>query len=144
MTAMDFEVLAKEFLKNMIMLQKAGHQRVIQEGIQGESIVLHHIGKHKEIIPGHISDAMGVSSARVAAVLNSLESKGLITREIDSGDRRRIIVKLTPKGAEQAEEQHKRHVRLVSSVLTELGEHDAKEYVRITGKLAEVLSNLRD
>ena len=141
---MDFEVLAKEFLKNMIMLHKARHQRFTQEGIQGESIVLHHIGKHKEIIPGHISDAMGVSSARVAAVLNSLESKGLITREIDSGDRRRIIVKLTPKGAEQAEAQRKKNMELISSILTELGEHDAKEYVRITGKLAEVLSDLRD
>jgi len=141
---MDYENLAKEFLKNLHLLQRAGHQRFFQEGIQGEAIVLHHIGKHDEVIPGQISDAMGVSSARVAAVLNSLESKGLVTREIDVGDRRRIIVKLTPKGAERAEEQHKKNLETMSGVLSELGERDAKEYVRITGKLADILSNFRN
>ncbi|MDR0334658.1 MAG: MarR family transcriptional regulator [Methanomassiliicoccaceae archaeon] len=141
---MDYGDLALEFLRNMHALQKAGHQRFIQEGIQGEAFVLHHIGRHDEIIPGHISDAMGISSARVAAVLNSLEGKGLITREIDSGDRRRIIVRLTPKGHEHEEAQRNRNIELLKGLLMQLGEDDAKEYVRITGRLAEVLSNIRD
>jgi DNA-binding MarR family transcriptional regulator len=143
MNDMDYEDLANEFLRNMQSVQKAGSQRFIQEGVQGEAIVLHHIRKHGEMIPGHISDAMGISSARVATVLNGLEAKGLITREIDSGDRRRIIVRLTSNGSEYAEEQRKRHVGMIRDILMQLGEHDAKEYVRITGRLAEVLSNLR-
>jgi len=139
---MNYEELAKDFLKSMHEVQKARHQKFLQEGIQGESIILYHIRKHSEVIPGQISDAMGISSARVAAVLNSLEGKGLITREIDSGDRRRIIVKLTPKGCEQAEEQRKRNIEMIKDILMRLGETDAKEYVRITGRLAEVLSDL--
>jgi DNA-binding MarR family transcriptional regulator len=140
---MDYDKLAKEFLESMHSVQKAGHQKMIREGTQGEAVILHFIRKHSGIIPGEISDAMSISSARVAAVLNSLEGKGLITREIDSGDRRRIIVKLTEKGAEEAELLFRRNVELVSELLKRLGEADAKEYVRITGRLAEELSDTR-
>ena len=140
---MDYEELAKELLEGMHALQKAGHQKLIREGIQGESVILHFIRKHDTTVPGDISDAMGISSARVAAVLNSLDGKGLITREIDGGDRRRIIVKLTEKGTIEAEEQQKRNIKLIACALAGLGEQDAKEYVRITGRLASSLSEHR-
>jgi DNA-binding MarR family transcriptional regulator len=140
---MDYEELAKELIRNMRAAKAASRHMPIQDENPGESIILYCIKKREWIVPSEISDAIGVSTARVATVLNGLEEKGLITREIDSGDRRRIIVKLTQKGAERAEEQHREHIENIKSILSSLGEEDAKELVRIFGKLAEVLSKVR-
>jgi DNA-binding MarR family transcriptional regulator len=138
---MDYNELAKELLRNMQSVRRAKHQRYVEEGVRGEAFVLNCIKECKDgIVPGNISDIAGLSSARVAAVLNTLENKEMITREIDSGDRRRIIVRLTQKGTEHAEEQEKGYIEALGNVLMSLGEDDAKEYVRLTGRMAEVLS----
>ncbi|MCL2032947.1 MAG: MarR family transcriptional regulator [Methanomassiliicoccaceae archaeon] len=119
-------------------------QKRVQEGIGSEAFILHCINENQgRTVPSQISDEMGISSARVATALNSLEDKGLITREIDVGDRRKIIVKLTPKGRDHVEEWHKKLLEKLTNVLMQIGEEDAKELVRITGKLTEVLSKPR-
>ena len=140
---MDYEKLASELMTIMKPEHRAKWYRLIQEGIQGEAFVLSLIKeKGGEAVPGMISCTMGMSSARVAATLNSLENKGMITREIDGADRRRIIVRITQKGIDRTEEQQKRHAELVTRILKELGEHDAIEYVRITARLAEAFSGI--
>jgi len=140
---MIYYELAKEFFQKMQLMQKSGLQRQINEGTHGEAFALHCIKeKQDETVPSGISTAMGISTARVAAALNSLESKGFITREIDLDDRRRIIVRLTPKGRDIADEQEKFFVNMITNVLMGLGEQDAKDYVRITGRLAEVFQKL--
>jgi DNA-binding MarR family transcriptional regulator len=137
---MDYNDLAKELLRNMQSVRKAKHQRYVEEGARGEAFVLNCIKECRDgVVPGNISDTAGISSARVAAVLNCLENKSMITREIDSNDRRRIIVKLTQKGTEHAEEQEKRYIEAMENILRLLGEDDAREYVRLTGRMAEVL-----
>ena len=138
---MDYDELAIEFIRNMRAVGTAKRKRFIQEGIHGEAVILNFIKDRDGVVPGQISEALGITSARVAAALNSLEDKGLVTREIDSADRRRIIVNLTSKGRKLAEEQWKRHMEQIRDVLMMLGEQDAKEYVRILGKLAEILSD---
>ena len=140
---MDYNGLAKEFMQDMRSAGE-GYRKFLKESFRGESSVLSYIRKKQgEVVPSNISDALGISSARVTAILNSFESKGLITREIDSGDRRRIIIRLTPEGIEYAEEQRRKKTEMIKDILMLLGEHDAKEYVRITGKLVEVLSEFR-
>ena len=89
-------------------------------------------------MPREISHEMGISSARIAGTLNGLERKGLITRQIDTSDRRRILVDLTPKGKTLVEERRQEALERVTKMFSKLGEHDAREYVRITAKLAEV------
>jgi DNA-binding MarR family transcriptional regulator len=138
---MDYDDLAKEFIKNMHAIQAAGSKESIQDGFRGEVFVLHFIKKSQgKIAPGDISSAIGVSSARVATALNSLEDKGMITRRIDSEDRRKIIVELTPKGAEYVEDHKCKQIEKIKNILMSLGEEDSKEFVRLIGRLAEVLS----
>jgi DNA-binding MarR family transcriptional regulator len=72
--------------------------------------------------------------------LNSLEEKGLITRRIDSDDRRKIIVEITPKGTEHIENLHREATENLKRLLMTIGEKDSKEFVRILGRLSEVLS----
>ena len=140
---MDYNGLAEEFLESMRAIGMAKRQRCIQEGVQGEASVLYLIKENEEVIPSIISESLNISSARVAAALNSLDSKGLITREISGSDRRKIIVKLTPEGKEHAEKQRRDNIEQVKGILMMLGENDAKEYIRILGKMAELLSAVR-
>ena len=143
---MDYTELAKEFLR-MLQNRKAGAhgdlQEHFQEGTRGESFILHRIIEKGELVPGELSGAMGVSSARVAAALNNLERKGFITREIDLNDRRRIIVKPTAAGAEFAERTQITHVGMFAQILSLLGEDDAREFVRIMCKLMDAFSKLK-
>ena len=142
---MDYNELATELMQKMYALRQARPQKQIDESMQGEHFVLHLISFHqRSVLPSEISNRMGISSARIAAALNSLERKGLITRKIDISDRRRILVDLTPEGKAMADEQHQKAMETLRNTLRQLGENDAREYVRITGRLAELASKYKD
>jgi MarR family transcriptional regulator, organic hydroperoxide resistance regulator len=135
---MDYTRLAQEFMGIMNQLRRRGPQKQISDSMHGEIFVLHYISQHEDnVIPSEISNEIGISTARVAATLNSLESKGLITRKIDVNDRRRILVEMTPSGKEQVEKHFQMIMNTTTKMLEYLGEQDAKEYVRIMRKLAE-------
>ena len=139
---MDYSNLANELLEKMHSFRRAKPQKSIDESLQGEAFVLHYLAQHGEgVLPGEISNEMRVSSARIAQTLNNIEKKGWITRQIDTNDRRRILVNLTPEGKTAAEKHHQAISNLAIKILSMLGEHDAKEYVRIMGRLAELLPN---
>lgn len=135
---MDFESLANEFMEVMHRSRGKNVQKQVNDSLQGENFVLAYISEHEgNVIPSGISNAMGTTSARVAATLNSLEGKGLITRRIDVEDRRRILIDLTDAGREQVQKQNQMMMRFVTNMLQYLGEDDAKEYIRILKKLSE-------
>ena len=142
---MDYKELALEFMQKMYKLRQARPQKQITESMHGEHFILQFIAFHKgSVLPSEISNEMGISSARIAATLNSLERKGLIVRQIDISDRRRILVDLTSEGKALAEEHHQEAMEMLTKVLSSLGEHDAREYVRITGRLAETAPQFKE
>ena len=138
---MDYSALAEELLEKMQLLHKAKSQRDISDALQGEAFVLSYIARQGGgVLPGEIGHVMDVSSARIAQTLGSIEKKGWVTRRIDPGDRRKIIVKLTPEGRAEAEKHRRAVTGLAVEMLRLMGERDAAEYVRITGKLADAVS----
>ena len=135
---MDYAELAETLIKKMHAFHKARSQKSIFGALQGEAFVLKYISLRDEgVLPGEISNEMDVSSARVAAALNKLEDKGFITRKIDKNDRRKILVEITQEGRRLAEKHQKVIVEEVADMLRYLGEDDAREYIRILGRLAE-------
>lgn len=142
---MDYAKLAEEFLQKIYRLSKSSTHKEINDSMQGEIFALQYIAFHKGAVqPSEISNMTHVSSARVAATLNSLESKDLITRRIDSSDRRRILVELTPNGKQEAEKYFQMILKKVTEMLSGLGEYDATEYVRIIGRLSEINTKCRE
>ncbi|MCL2153435.1 MAG: MarR family transcriptional regulator [Oscillospiraceae bacterium] len=139
---MDYIKLATALFNDMGSVRRVNSQKSINESLHGEAFVLHYIAKRGgDVQPGEIGSEMNVSTARIATALNSLEKKGLITRQIDTTNRRHILVGITPDGKRTAEEHQKFVLENVAQMLELLGEQDAKEYVRITRKLAELLRN---
>ena len=137
---MNYSLLALELLQKMQTIHRARPQKYIDEALRGEVFVLRYIAGHgDEALPGEIGNEMNVSSASIAQTLNSMEKKGLLTRRIDPNDRRRILVRLTRNGKYAANKHHSNAIELAAKMLDLLGEEDAREYVRITGKLADIV-----
>ena len=143
---MNYIALAEEVLKKMFLLKRCRPHKHLSESMHGESVILRFLSETEEmgVIPSEISNEMQISSARIATTLNSLERKGLITRQIDVADRRRILVSLTQAGKEHAQHDIERIVSMTADMLRFLGERDAAEYVRITGRLAEMAFPLHE
>lgn len=138
---MNYEELARELFNNMEKLHRSKPQKNITGSMEGEKSILRFLSfnRDKDVLPGDISEELNISSARVAAALNRLEEKGLVTRSIDPEDRRRFIVSLTEKGKSETEIHAKKMMERVVTLLKELGEHDAVEYVRIMGRVADIM-----
>lgn len=131
--------LAKQFVCNSYRFRRHTQQKKVDETMQGEAFVLVYAKMRNGcILPSEIGNEMNISSARIAAVLNSLESKGLITRKTDPNDRRRVPVELTQKGKALGEQYYHMILGVTTRMLSALGEHDARELVRITGRLADL------
>ena len=138
---MDYRELATELMQKMFLMNRARPHKEITEAMHGESFVMRYLAHQNDcVLPSEISKVMGISSARIAAALNSLEKKGMITRQIDPEDRRRILITLTSEGRALGIEQQQEILEKFAKMLSQLGEHDAKEYVRIAGRLAEFAS----
>lgn len=92
--------------------------------------------------PRDLSDVLQVSTARIAAMLNSLEKKGYIERTPDLTDRRKIIVTITPTGLQFSNQHHANMKLSIERMLAALGETDAKEYVRLIGRILDVVADI--
>lgn len=101
--------------------------------------VLDFLLKHDgQALPGKMGEAMCVSSARTAAVLNALERKGDILRLPDEADHRRVRVVLTEEGRKRIQRVHEDAHQSVKAILTELGDQDAAEFLRLLKRLVTV------
>jgi DNA-binding MarR family transcriptional regulator len=61
------------------------------------------LDRHGRMTAGQLATAARLTSGAVTAVLDRLESAGLVQRVRDRGDRRRVLVETTPRVAELAE-----------------------------------------
>ena len=90
--------------------------------------------------PTEISEAMRSTKGRVSAILNSLEKKGFIDREIDKDNRRNIIVTLTDSGREYVTNELQECYKIVSHVFEELGEKDSRKFVELTERVFHLMN----
>ena len=110
---------------------------------RGELCLLMHLKRQSDLVlPSELSEAMSVSTARVARLLKTLEDRALIQRSIDPTDRRRIIVKLTEEGERYLEAVYARTHKRASAVIEALGAEDTEAFIRIAEKIVDVSRSL--
>lgn len=78
--------------------------------------------------------------AHASLVVGELAKAGLVDRDHDPRDRRRIIVTLSETGAPAVAEMRRRHAGPVAGFLNELDDRQAEEFI---GNLARLLAHLR-
>lgn len=141
---MDYKALAAELeTYHMRMHHKKSKQKLSNLTHGGEMLTLRLIVSFKTpVSPGELSLGCGVSTARIATTLKSLENKGYILRETDREDRRRTCVTATDLGRRISESFEAKRAAGLERMLRELGERDAAEYVRLTGRVSEIMSDM--
>lgn len=133
---MDYYELAGRLIDLRAKAPRNKMDRSISQMGQGEVFVLNYLSANgNEAYPKDISKAVRLTTARIAAILKSLEKQDLITKTKDSLDHRQAIVTLTEKGITIVEERRAALLQSTAKILEALGEDDAKAYVRIQEKL---------
>lgn len=138
---MDYETLAREFLGKAVEFCRFPEKRELGSFATGEVVALSFLNVRGETRPSELCRVLGVTTARTANLLKSLEAKGLVERAPDSEDGRRVIVRITADGKVRAERAFGEVLGAVRKQLELLGEEDARAFVRIFGRVIENIRN---
>lgn len=92
-----------------------------------------------EVIAGDLAKNMGVSTARIAALLNKMEKSGLVKRNGSAKDARKTVVCITPEGREIANGIREKVIAKVELLLDRVGKEDLEEFLRISLKIKTAL-----
>jgi DNA-binding MarR family transcriptional regulator len=97
-------------------------------------------GKCCSSVMGEIRDELNVSKPAISGLMSSLEKKGLVTREIDKSDRRRVDVGLTPDGKDAISKAKAYHSELLEDAIQTMGEDKAHELIKLLNLFSDSLS----
>lgn len=138
---MDYEEMAEELIKMRLSKPQVKLERDVSKLMKGELLALGYlIEHHNHAYPKDLSREMLSSTARIAAMLNNLEKKGLITRQVDPKDNRQIVVSLTPEGIKTCCNYQDQLKQQIIYLFEQLGPEDAKEYLRLQKKVLAIYS----
>lgn len=133
---MYYEILAEKLLMIRAKSLHTRYDKAQSKLEQGTAFALNYLYmQERDLHPKDISDGLGVSRARIAALLNHMEEQGLVTRESDTEDNRRIIVTLTEHGRKKIQDIRKQVLFETAKMLEAIGPEDAQEYIRISEKI---------
>lgn len=115
---------AKEtFAQEGLSLLQAEVLRLVKEGIQVPS----RIAEHLEVLPSQVSH-----------LLASMEEAGLLRRQPDPEDRRRVLLHLTPKGEAVQKRLQEAWLRAYGQHLARLSPEELNLFRNLLHKLTEV------
>lgn len=136
---MDYLKLAEDLFNAKRRMVNISDFRKFVNPNDGESFVLEYLNEKGHMVsPKQISEAMGVSSARIATILNQLAEKKMIRRKPNPRDNRYIVVELLAAGNQQRQENKHKFNQCAARFLEALGEEDAADYVRLQNKIADI------
>ena len=121
---------------------------------QGEYLVLRNIrlsdsgvsagGMRGHIKAAALSDILELSRPSITRILNALELRGFITRNIDKEDRRSVSIELTEAGIEALEKANRELLSIAVRLVDSLGDADTDKLIELVDKLAEIYKGMLD
>jgi DNA-binding MarR family transcriptional regulator len=86
--------------------------------------------------PAELAEKAGVARATITGLVDTLERDGLVTRRHDSGDRRMMLIHLTPRGQATLDGILPGHFKQMAEQMAPLSENERRTLVRLLNKLA--------
>jgi len=140
---MTFAEEAEQELIRVMVKHRHGAFSRIEKSHQGEVMVIKYLDALNEATsPKQLAEALNLSSARIAALLGTLEKKGLVIRNMDPNDRRRISVNLTECGKTAAKTEKKEMREKVIKIFNQMGEEDTVKFVELVTKFVDYSQKL--
>lgn len=131
----------REMQKEMKTLCKTDNwqrlMHLLDEGYKGMFVIMRILSESDgNVSAGDLAREMNVSTARIARALNTLEGKGFIKRESETGDARKVIIKLTAQGESALEERKKKVEKMIEPMFEKL---TGEEVVKLFSLLKKLL-----
>ncbi|MCH5204244.1 MAG: winged helix DNA-binding protein [Oscillospiraceae bacterium] len=131
---------AQELLHKMRSCRPRTFFGKIDESRRGVGFVLVHLEKtDHEVIAGELARELNVSTARIAALLKTMEKNGLIIRERSAADARHTVVKITKAGTDYVERLREQILAETVMLIEKVGKAELEEFIRISNKIREAL-----
>lgn len=103
---------------------------------QGDVLfTLRRAGPPYRLSPGELTANLLVTTGTMTNRIDRLEARGLVRRLPHPGDRRSVVVELTPEAVELVDRAIERHVASEQEMIAPLSERDRAELRRILRKL---------
>jgi DNA-binding MarR family transcriptional regulator len=102
----------------------------------GGAVLLEHVAKGVKH-PKELAQLLETVPPVISALLGELEGKGLIQRQIDPGDKRRVQLTLSKEGKKLHEKIRERSMALGGERLSRLSEKELASLITIFRKLLE-------
>ena len=121
-----------------ILFQIVGNKKnaSLIESLRGENAVLTWLVRQEEDVhPGDLAEKLSLVPGRMTDILKTLEKKGMIRRERDPEDRRRVLVRITPKGARSVTERREQIRVQYSGLYEALGLNDTVKLIELLHKV---------
>lgn len=141
---MIYMELARQLAEIDMKVMKNSEYKRMTDTIRGEGVLLSYLVCHNNMAtPSELSEALDVSTARIAVLLNKMEKKGLLERQRHPDNKRNTIVKLLPKGEKLHKENEETFNLYVMGFFEHIGKEKAQLFVQLQGELAEYMMTKR-
>lgn len=124
-------------VKKLFALGKKEDEKFHPRPLQVEIITYLIENKDKTIYQKDIEEKLKISKAAVSDVLNSMESRGIITKEADVCDARRKRIIISKKAIETHDVMMKRLDSLNDCILDGISEDELNIFYKVIEKLKE-------
>ncbi len=109
-----------------------------QELTQGEAHIMAHLSASGPATVGELHAVLAHQRSTLTSILDRLDRRGLITREVGPHDRRTFVVDTTPRGKKVAA-QVLRHLKALEEAVTRrVTEKDLQGFLRVVAAVADV------
>jgi DNA-binding MarR family transcriptional regulator len=123
----------------MYMIVKGIHKQevsALHEYSPAQKHVLMALGKKDKMGVKQLADLLLVTSGAATQHIDGLEKMGLLTREINSANRREVFIRLSNKGLKAYKEIHLAHSRLLNKVFGQLSDDELDDFVALIEKVS--------
>ncbi|MCH5344351.1 MAG: MarR family transcriptional regulator [Acetatifactor sp.] len=131
---------AQEFLSKLRCCRPQSFFGKVDECQRGTGFILAYLEEVSgEVIAGDLARELNVSTARIAALLKTMEKNELIIRYQSATDNRQTVVEITQKGIDYSAAMKKQILEKAELLLEKVGKEELDEFIRISMKIKEAL-----
>ena len=124
-------------------LYAIGELETLSHFWQGEPKILYHLyfRQNQEVNPSELSEALGVTRARITSILSSLRAKGMIHMHVSERDRRRMVVGLSDQGRAKVEQEYEQIEAHMQQLRNGLGNQKAEQLLSLLEQSVTLLED---
>lgn len=130
-------MMKRDALDNIIFEQRFQKKVMnkFRELSKNQPRVIKIIGIEGKTTPSTIGNYTGMDRSSLTRMIDDLEKKGIVFRENDPEDRRKVLISLTDKGLEYCDYFDK----VINEILAVMDQYDVEDYLRSLETMVTIL-----